>query len=187
MIVASLRSISQLDSTEKLTELQEAIRESVNDPGRFKNEEEKLMLLGDKFASAPSTFKFSFGEKILLNDAVKMAKQILHEYSKQYTFIHQTEKRKSSVRLDESLKKRPHVDNGLSVVRVVAQSAVACAMNLVVKVAAKSAVTVAATATSLQPITPTSTTESTNTGVHEAAISTSLPLTRKGKPFMRIL
>lgn len=48
--VNSLRSISQLDSPDKLVGLQEAIRESVSEPGRFKNEEEKLVLLGDKFA-----------------------------------------------------------------------------------------------------------------------------------------
>ena len=39
------------------------------------------MLLGDKFASAPSTFKFSFGEKLMLNDVINMAKHILLEYS----------------------------------------------------------------------------------------------------------
>lgn len=49
--------------------------------GVLKNEEEKLVLLGDKFASAPSTFKFSFGEKLMLNDVINMAKHILLEYS----------------------------------------------------------------------------------------------------------
>jgi hypothetical protein len=43
--VDSLRSISQLDSPDKLVGLQEAIRESLSEPGRFKNEEEKLVLL----------------------------------------------------------------------------------------------------------------------------------------------
>jgi hypothetical protein len=55
--------------------------------GVLKNEEEKLVLLGDEFASAPSTFKFSFGEKLMLNDVINMAKHILLEYSKQYTFL----------------------------------------------------------------------------------------------------
>jgi hypothetical protein len=49
--------------------------------GVLKNEEEKLVLLGDEFASAPSTFKFSFGEKLMLNDVINMAKHILLEYS----------------------------------------------------------------------------------------------------------
>jgi hypothetical protein len=57
--------------------------------GVLKNEEEKLVLLGDEFASAPSTFKFSFGEKLMLNDVINMAKHILLEYSKQYTFLRQ--------------------------------------------------------------------------------------------------
>jgi hypothetical protein len=43
--VDSLRSISQLDSPDKLVGLQEAIRESLSEPGRFKNEEEKHVLL----------------------------------------------------------------------------------------------------------------------------------------------
>ena len=81
--VDSLRSLSQLDSPDKLVGLQEAIRESVSEPARLKNEEEKFVLLVDKFASAPSTFKFSFGEKLMLKDAINMAKNILFEYSKQ--------------------------------------------------------------------------------------------------------
>jgi hypothetical protein len=42
--VNSLRTISALISPEKVTGLEQAIRESVSDPVRFKNEEEKIKL-----------------------------------------------------------------------------------------------------------------------------------------------
>jgi hypothetical protein len=159
--VDSLRSISQLDSPDKLVGLQEAIRESVSEPGRFKNEEGKLVLLGDKFASAPSTFKFSFGEKLMLNDATNMAKHILLEYSKQYTFL--TEKRKTSANSTGSLIKRPRFDYVRSAGE---KSAVSDEVECVAS---------ASTTTTKDPATTASTINETE---NSAAL---VPLTRKGK------
>ncbi|KAK4005663.1 hypothetical protein OUZ56_010706 [Daphnia magna] len=166
-IVNGLRSISQLDSPDKFVGLQEAIRESVSEPGRFKNEEQKLVLLGDKFASAPSTFKFSFGEKLMLNDAINMAKQILLEYSKQYTFLRQPEKRKTSANTTGSLIKRPRFDYVRSAGE---KSAVSDEVECVAS---------ASTTTTQDPATTASTSAST---INETENSAALvPLTWKGK------
>ena len=109
--VNNLRTLSKLDSPERRASLEEAIRESVSAPMRFKTDEEKLVVLGEKFATDPSKFKFSFGEKITLEEVVTMSKRILQEYSKQYTFSRSTLKRKSSVRHDAPIQKksRPEV------------------------------------------------------------------------------
>lgn len=131
--------------------------------GVLKNEEEKLVLLGDEFASAPSTFKFSFGEKLMLNDVINMAKHILLEYSKQYTFLRQTEKRKTSANTTGSLIKRPRFDY----VRLAGEkSAVSDEVECVAS---------ASTTTTKDPATTASTINETE---NSAAL---VPLTRKGK------
>ena len=163
--VDSPRSKSQLNSPDKLVGLQEAIRESVSEPGRFKNEEEKFVLLGDKFASAPSTFKFSFGEKLMLNDAINMAKHILLEYSKQYTFLCSTEKRKTSANTAGSLIKRPRLDYVRSAGEKSADE-VECVAS-------------ASTTTTQDPASAAESTASTRYKAENSA--TLVPLTRKGK------
>ncbi len=61
--------------------------------------------------SDPLRFKFSFGKKIALQEAVRMSKRIFEDYSKQYTFSRTMEKRKSSMRRETSTKKKPRSDN----------------------------------------------------------------------------
>lgn len=76
-----------------------------------KTREEQFVLIVDKFVSDPLQFQFSFGEKIALQEAVRMSKRIFEDYSKQYTFSRTTEKRKSSMCRDTSTQKKPRSDN----------------------------------------------------------------------------
>ena len=78
------------------------IRECISDSMRFKTDEEKLVLLGEKFASDPLRFKFSFKEKTALREAVTMLKH-LRRVLKQYTFSRTTVKQKSLVHQDTSM------------------------------------------------------------------------------------
>ena len=97
--VNSLRTISALNSLEKVSGLEQAIRESVSGPLRFQNQEEKIKLLGVKFVGDPAQFKFSLGEKLSISEASDMAKSILEEYESQYSFQRPSGKRQTGPRL----------------------------------------------------------------------------------------
>ena len=106
--VTSLRTIAQIDSPEEIRNLEEAIKESVSNVSRFQDDAEKASLLGAKFSSDPNKFKFSYGEKLAIKDAVKMAKKILESKEKEYNF-EWSGKRKRTVQHSDQLVKRARV------------------------------------------------------------------------------
>jgi len=108
--VNSLRTISALNSPEKVSGLEQAIRESVSGPLRFQNQEEKIKLLGVKFVGDPAQFKFSLGEKLSISEASDMAERILEEYESQYSFQRPSGKRQ--IRQNALISKRPRIDSG---------------------------------------------------------------------------
>jgi hypothetical protein len=108
--VTSLRTIAQIDSPEEITNLEEAIKESVSNVSRFQDDAEKASLLGAKFSSDPNKFKFSYGEKLAIKDAVKMAKKILESKEKEYEYNFEwSGKRKRTVQHSDQLVKRARV------------------------------------------------------------------------------